>query len=507
MGIPDSQSNRSAIRGSEAFDVVVVGGGAAGCVVAARLAEAGSRSVLLVEAGPDLRANVPAALRDGWRVPREPDWGLAAKPDSRGVVEELTRGKLVGGTSWMTRFALRGSPADYDEWAALGNPGWSFEDVLPFFMRVEDDADFGCQAWHRDGGRLPITRYLDVELTEVATAALEALDAAGFPSVEDHNRPDAVGAGRMPMSSRDGRRVTTADVFLPVGETPPNLIVRADTQVADIVFDHARAVGLRQLDGRVIETGWVVLCAGAYGSPAILMRSGIGPAEHLRSLGIPLLLDLPGVGANLADHAGVDIDCGYQGAARAAPILHLTATFHSTLTPSDEAPDMMLWLSDPRGDPPAFEIDVVLLRPRARGTVRLRSRDPADPPLVELPDRCDPVDIDRLAEGYLRGLDIATDTRVRSLCSAPPSPNTRQSAELRDLIRADAYHFPHVVGSCSMGPSPDAGGVVDGSGRVHGVECLSVVDASIVPNGPSAFTHLPTVMLAERLAEQLPAHI
>ena len=503
MGGLHSQRNRSAIRRSDAFDVVVVGGGAAGCVVAARLAESGSQSVLLVEAGPDLRASVPDALRDGWRIPREPDWGLAATPDARGVVEELTRGRLVGGTSWMTRFAWRGATADYDAWAALGNPGWAFEDVLPFFTRVEADTDFGGQVWHDGGARLPITRYLDVELSEIAAAALDVLEAVGFPSVEDHNRPGTVGAGRMPMSSRDGRRVTTADAFLPVGKTPPNLIIRADAQVADIVFERTRAVGIRLLDGAVIEAGWVVLCAGTYGSPAILMRSGIGPAEHLRSLGIPVRLDMPGVGGNLADHAGVDIDCGYRGAARAAPILHLIATFHSSLAASDEAPDMMLWLSDPRGDPPIFEIDIVLLRPRARGTVRLRSRDPAQPPLVQLPARCDPIDIERLAEGYLRGLDVATHPRIRSLCSVPPSPSARQSAELRDVIRAGAYHLPHVVGTCSMGLWPDSGAVVDASGAVHGTDGVSVVDASIVPNGPSAFTHLPTVMLAERLSEQL----
>ncbi|MGZ4192315.1 MAG: GMC family oxidoreductase [Solirubrobacteraceae bacterium] len=507
MGDLHSQGNLSTIRRSKAFDVVVVGGGAAGCVVAARLAESGSRSVLLVEAGPDLRASVPGALRDGWRVPREPDWGLAAKPDARGVVEELTRGRLVGGTSWMTRFAWRGATADYDEWAARGNPGWAFEDVLPFFTRVEADTDFARQVWQDGGGRLPITRYLDVELSEIAAAALDALRSVGFPSVEDHNRPGAVGAGRMPMSSCDGRRVTTADAFLPVGKTPSNLVIRADTQVADIVFDDTRAVGIRLLDGEVVEAGGVVLCAGAYGSPAILMRSGIGPAEHLRSLGIPVRLDMPGVGANLADHAGVDIDCGYRGAARAAPILHLIATFHSSLAAGDEAPDMMLWLSDPRGDPPIFEIDVVLLRPRARGTVRLRSRDPAEPPLIQLPDRCDPVDTERLAEGYLQGLDVATQPRIRSLCSAPPSPYTRQSAQLREVIRADAYHLPHVVGTCSMGPSPDAGAVVDASGGVHGTDGVSVVDASIVPNGPSAFTHLPTIMLAERLSEQLAGRI
>jgi choline dehydrogenase-like flavoprotein len=495
------------MAGAQAFDVVIVGGGAAGCVVAARLSESGSRSVLLLEAGPDLRANLPDELRDGWRIPREPDWGFAAEPDARGVVEPLTRGRLLGGTSWMTRFALRGSTADYDEWAALGNPGWGFEDVLPYFMRLEADADFGHHPWHGGRGRLPITRYLDIELTEIAAAGLEALQAVGFPRVEDHNRPGVIGAGRMPMSSRDGVRVTTADAFLPLSETPPNLTIRPDAHVAYIVFDDTRATGVRLLDGGVIEARWVVVCAGTYGSPAILMRSGVGPAEHLRSVGIPVRLDLPGIGANLADHSGLDIDCGYRAAARAEPTLHLAATFHSSATASHEAPDLMLWLSDPRGDPPIFELDVVLLRPRARGTVRLRSPDPAEPPLIELPDRCDPFDVDRLIEGYRQGLAVACRPEIRNLCSAPPSPNAHAADELANLIRADAYHFPHVVGTCSMGPRPDDGAVVDIFGQVHGTERLSVVDASIVPNGPSSFTHIPTIMIAERLSEEIAARL
>jgi choline dehydrogenase-like flavoprotein len=462
---------------------------------------------LLLEAGPDLRANVSDELRDGWRIPREPDWGYVAEPDARGVVEDLTRGKLLGGTSWMTRFALRGSTADYDEWAALGNPGWGFEDVLPYFTRLESDADFGDQPWHGDRGPLPIGRYLDVELTEVAAAGLEALKAVGFPAVEDHNRPGAVGAGRMPMSSRDGIRVTTADAYLPLGDTPPNLTIRPDAQVADVVFAHTRARGVRLLDGAVIEAGWVVLCAGAYGTPPILLRSGIGPAEHLRSVGIGVRLDLPGVGANLADHGGVDIDCGHRGPSRDAPILHLAATFHSAATSSDEAPDLMLWLSDPRGDPPIFELDVVLLRPRSRGAVRLRSADPTEPPLIELPNLRDPFDVERLVEGYRRGLEVARQPELRRLCAAPPSPDTRAADELPNMIRANGYTFPHVVGTCSMGPRADDGAVVDASGRVHGTERLSVVDASIVPNGPSGFTHIPTVMIAERLSEHIAAQL
>ena len=177
----------------------------------------------------------------------------------------------------------------------------------------------------------------------------------------------------------------------------------------------------------------------------------------------------------------MDIDGGYRGPARTAPILHLIATFHSRAAASDEAPDLMLWLSDPRGDPPIFEIDVVLLRPRSRGAVRLRSADPTEPPRIELPNLHDPFDVERLAEGYRRGHEVASRPEIRRLCDASLSPEIRSAHELRDLIHAEGYSLPHVVGTCSMGPRPDDGAVVDSAGRVHGTERLSVVDASITP--------------------------
>ncbi len=220
-----------------AFDVVIVGGGTAGCVVAARLAAATARSVLLLEAGPDRRADPTGELLDGWQITREFDWGSTSEPGARSAAQNVRRNKLLGGTSWTTRFTPRGSPADYDAWAAAGNVGWGFDDVLPYFVRLEADTDFGSEPWHGEDGPIPSTRYLDIAYTEPAAAGVNALEAAGFPIVQDHNRPGAVGAGRMPMSSRNGVRVTTAAAYLPVGETPPNLTIRADTEVAAVVFE------------------------------------------------------------------------------------------------------------------------------------------------------------------------------------------------------------------------------------------------------------------------------
>ena len=294
-------------RSTESADVIVVGAGAAGCVVGRRLADR-DLGVLVLEAGPALPDRIPDAWRDGWRLPTVPDWGYASESVGGTDGKKLRRGRVVGGTSWLTRFAVRGSPADFDAWADAGLTGWAFDDALPVFRQVEADAEFGGQPWHGDSGPIPITRYPDLPRSAIHEAAIAAFSAVGIPAVQDHNAPGAIGAGPMPMSSRGGQRVTTADAYLADGHLPGRLDIRTGAPVASVLFEADRAIGTRLADGTSVSSGRVVLAAGTYGSPTILMRSGIGPADDLRELGARVFRDLPGVGSNLADRPGVELD-------------------------------------------------------------------------------------------------------------------------------------------------------------------------------------------------------
>lgn len=498
--------SNSAADSNGHFDVVVIGSGSAGCIVAARLAEETSASVLLLEAGPDLRPNPPAAMHNGWVTFREFGWGYESEPNDRGDTEALHRGRLVGGTSWVTRFMMRGSPADFDEWARLGNQGWAFDDVLPHFVRVERDLDYGDRPWHGAGGRVPVTRYPEEPASAYEAAALAAFSDSGFSVIADHNEPGAVGVARMPMNAEAGGRVTGADAYLPLGATAANLRVQPESAVASLLLDGNRVTGVRLVDGRVIGAGRVVLCAGVYGSPMILMRSGIGPAKHLEAVGVPVVLDLPGVGANLADHPGVDVDTGYRADGPATPRMHLLATGHSRYAAPTDAPDIAIWAFPPMGDPVEAPVAAILLRPKARGSVRLRSPDPLQPPSIVLPAVRESHDVERLAEALERAHDVVRSSHLRSVCAAEPAPTPTTPDEFRMRAqRADSY--PHTVGTCAMGPDGGSGAVVTADGHVHGIERLSIVDASILPTAPSGFPHLITMMAANRLAERLIAHL
>jgi len=270
-----------------------------------------------------------------------------------------------------------------------------------------------------------------------------------------------------------------------------------------VLVRSGRADGVRLVDGTEIPAALVILAAGTYGSPLLLLRSGIGPPDELRAVGIDPILDLPGVGMNLADHVGAEIDLGWTSPPIPdGPTLHSIATFRSP-DRRDGVPDVLYWLSDPFGDEPAFSIETVLMKPVARGRVRIVSADPAVPPRITLPDPTIAADVDRITDAWLRSITIANDPELRRLAGSGVLRTPTDPIEIRRRIDDSRYSLPHVVGTCRMGPDPLDGAVVDTRCRVHGIEGLVVADASVIPEPPAGFPHVIVLMLAERVAAML----
>lgn len=491
------------------FDLAIVGGGSAGCVLAARLSADAARSVLLVEAGPDHGPHgLPADVRSPQRPCTSHDWAYAAEPRGSRRSVPLARGKVMGGCSATNAaLAVRGAPADYDRWQALGADGWSWEDVLPYFRRLERDLDFS-DPWHGRAGPLPIRRYPDDELAPVQAAALTAAEALGHRTVADHNQPGAVGAGRAPTNAVDGVRVSTAMAYLWPVRDRPNLTILADTAVAHVVMTGPRATGVELVDGRRIAAGTVVVAAGTYGSPVLLLRSGIGAARQLATLGVTCRVDLPAVGQNLVDHPLVALAWPTRPEVVRGPLYQTFVSFRpdGTGAPTAQILPGSGVLSSRRPGHASFFLSAALLKPVSRGAVTLRSADPGEPPCIDPAHLLADEDATAMAAAVEEVERLAQEPALRALIGASELTGV---AAARDgarapALRANVKTYHHPVGTCAMGADPETS-VVDAAGRVHGVDGLLVCDASVMPDIPSANTNLPTIMIAERISEILGA--